>query len=80
MCTDFLSSCNTAGVFLIIRCSPLFEYSENILSFITFIGALTAFLGATTAIVQNDIKRVIAYSTCSQLGYMVFACVTNNFY
>ena len=64
----------TAGVFLIIRCSPLFEYSPTMLSFITFIGALTAFFAATVAVVQNDLKKVIAYSTCSQLGYMVFSC------
>lgn len=57
----------TAGVFLIIRCSPLFEYSEVALNIITVVGAVTALFGATTAIVQNDIKRVIAYSTCSQL-------------
>ena len=64
----------TAGVFLIIKCSPLFEYAPKILIFITFIGALTAFFAATVGLVQNDIKKVIAYSTCSQLGYMVFAC------
>jgi len=64
----------TAGVFLIIRCSYLFEYSPLSLSFITLMGAMTAFFAATTGLFQNDIKRVIAYSTCSQLGYMVFAC------
>jgi len=64
----------TAGVFLIIRCSPLFEYSSNSLLLITIIGSLTAFFAATTGVVQNDIKRVIAYSTCSQLGYMIFSC------
>src|SRR6202161_3476779 len=64
----------TAGVFLIIKCSPLFEYAPKILIFVTFIGALTAFFAATVGLVQNDIKKVIAYSTCSQLGYMVFAC------
>jgi NADH-ubiquinone oxidoreductase chain 5 len=64
----------TAGVFLIIKCSPLFEYVPTILSFITFIGATTAFFSATVGLVQNDIKKVIAYSTCSQLGYMIFAC------
>jgi NADH-ubiquinone oxidoreductase chain 5 len=64
----------TAGVFLIIRCSPLFEYAPAVLSFITFTGAITAFFGATVGVVQNDIKKIIAYSTCSQLGYMVFAC------
>lgn len=64
----------TAGVFLIIRCSPLIEYSSTTLSVITIVGALTAFFASTTGLLQNDIKRVIAYSTCSQLGYMVFAC------
>jgi len=64
----------TAGVFLIIRCSPLFEYSPTMLSIITFMGALTAFFAATAGVVQNDLKKVIAYSTCSQLGYMVFSC------
>jgi len=64
----------TAGVFLIARCSPLFEYAPNALIITTFIGAMTSFFAATTGIVQNDLKRVIAYSTCSQLGYMVFSC------
>lgn len=64
----------TAGVFLIIRCSPLFEAAPNVLVFIAFIGAATAFMAATAGLVQNDLKKVIAYSTCSQLGYMVFAC------
>lgn len=64
----------TAGVFLIIRCSPLFEFSETILIFIMFIGGLTAFFSATVAVTQDDIKKVIAYSTCSQLGYMIFIC------
>src|ERR1700733_14250357 len=64
----------TAGVFLIIKCSPLFEYVPTFLSIITFIGATTAFFSATVGLVQNDIKKVIAYSTCSQLGYMIFAC------
>ena len=64
----------TAGVFLIARCSPLFEFSPTALVFVTCVGSMTAFFAATTALVQNDLKRVIAYSTCSQLGYMVFAC------
>ena len=64
----------TAGVFLVARCSPLFEYAPKTLEFVTVIGALTAFFAATVGLVQNDIKRVIAYSTCSQLGYMFFAC------
>jgi len=64
----------TAGVFLIARCSPLFEYAPNALIVVTVIGAMTCFFAATTGLVQNDLKRVIAYSTCSQLGYMIFAC------
>ena len=63
----------TAGVFMVARMSPLFSLSENALTFITFIGATTAFFAATIGCVQNDIKRVIAYSTCSQLGYMFAA-------
>jgi NADH:ubiquinone oxidoreductase subunit 5 (subunit L)/multisubunit Na+/H+ antiporter MnhA subunit len=57
----------TSGVFLIIRCSPLFEYSEDILLLVTLLGAMTSFFAATIGIVQYDLKRVIAYSTCSQL-------------
>ena len=64
----------TAGVFMIARCSPLFEYAPTALMVVTFTGGMTCFFAATTGLVQNDIKRVIAYSTCSQLGYMVFAC------
>ena len=64
----------TAGVFLVARMSPVFEYAPNTLAFITFIGASTAFFAATVGLCQTDIKRVIAYSTCSQLGYMFFAC------
>lgn len=64
----------TAGVFLVVRCSPLFEQSHITLQVITVVGALTAIFAATVALVQNDIKRIIAYSTCSQLGYMFFAC------
>ena len=63
----------TAGVFLVVRCSPIFEYSETALAFVAIIGMITAFFAASVAIVQNDIKRIIAYSTCSQLGYMFFA-------
>merc|ERR1711937_436207 len=69
----------TAGVFLLARCSPIFEYSPLVLSIITIFGAMTAFFASATALVQNDLKRVIAYSTCSQLGYMVFACGTANY-
>lgn len=64
----------TAGVFLVARCSPLFELSPVALALVTIIGASTAFFAATVAVTQNDIKKVIAYSTCSQLGYMFFAC------
>ena len=64
----------TAGVFMVARCSPLFEYAPIALSVVTFFGATTAIFAATVALTQNDIKRVIAYSTCSQLGYMFFAC------
>ena len=64
----------TAGVFLVARMSPLFEYAPNALAFVTFIGATTCFFAATCGLVQTDIKRIIAYSTCSQLGYMFFAC------
>ena len=63
----------TAGVFMCARLSPLFEFAPDTLAFITFIGATTAFFAATCALTQTDIKRVIAYSTCSQLGYMFFA-------
>jgi NADH-ubiquinone oxidoreductase chain 5 len=64
----------TAGVFLIIRCSAIFEKSPNALFIIAIMGALTAFFAGTVGLVQNDLKRVIAFSTCSQLGFMVFAC------
>ena len=63
----------TAGVFLVARCSPIFEFSPFALTTVTVIGATTAFFAATVGLVQNDIKRVIAYSTCSQLGYMFAA-------
>ena len=63
----------TAGVFLVVRCSPIYEYSELALNIITIVGMSTAFFAATIAIVQTDIKKIIAYSTCSQLGYMFFA-------
>ncbi|MCA1939587.1 MAG: NADH-quinone oxidoreductase subunit L [Caenispirillum bisanense] len=63
----------TAGVFMVTRMSPLFELAPTALMLVTIIGALTAFFAATVGCVQNDIKRVIAYSTCSQLGYMFFA-------
>lgn len=69
----------TAGVFLLIRCSNIIEYSSTALIVIVIVGALTAFFAATVGVVQNDIKKVIAYSTCSQLGYMVFACGISNY-
>ena len=64
----------TAGVFLLIRISPFLEYANFTLVVISILGGLTAFIGASIGLVQNDLKKVIAYSTCSQLGYMVFAC------
>ena len=64
----------TAGVFMVARLSPLFEYSDVALTVVTIVGGSTAIFAATVACTQNDIKRVIAYSTCSQLGYMFFAC------
>lgn len=63
----------TAGVFMVARLSPIFEYSQDALTVVTIVGAITAFFAATVGLVQNDIKRVIAYSTCSQLGYMFVA-------
>jgi len=63
----------TAGVFLVVRCSPIFEYSQIALNTVTIVGLATAFFAATVALVQNDIKKIVAYSTCSQLGYMFFA-------
>ena len=63
----------TAGVFLVVRCSPIYEYSPLALNIITIVGMSTAFFAATVALVQDDIKKIIAYSTCSQLGYMFFA-------
>ena len=64
----------TAGVFLVIRCSPLFEYAPKALLFVILIGITTAFFAATIGLVQNDLKKVIAFSTTSQLGYMIFIC------
>ena len=63
----------TAGVFLVVRCSPIFEYSQFALNLTTIVGMITAIFAASVAIVQNDIKKIVAYSTCSQLGYMFFA-------
>ena len=64
----------TAGVFLIIRLSPLFEKVPSILVIIILVGSITAFFSSTIGLTQNDFKKVIAYSTCSQLGYMVLIC------
>jgi len=64
----------TAGVFLLIRSSPFFEQAPFALMVVTIVGSLTVLLAATIGVVQNDLKKVIAYSTCSQLGYMVVAC------
>lgn len=69
----------TAGVFLIIRCSPIFEYSSDILLLIALIGSLTAFFASVIGLFQHDLKKVIAYSTCSQLGYMIFACGASSY-
>ncbi len=69
----------TAGVFVILRSSPILEYSNFSLLIITIIGSLTAFMAATIGVVQNDLKKVIAYSTCSQLGYMILACGLSNY-
>ena len=63
----------TAGVFLVVKCSPLFEYSQTALNLVTIVGMITAIFAASVALVQNDIKKIVAYSTCSQLGYMFFA-------
>jgi Proton-conducting membrane transporter len=69
----------TAGVFLITRCSPIYEHISSVLKYIIILGALTSFFAATTGLLQNDLKRVVAYSTCSQLGYMIFACGLSNY-
>ena len=69
----------TAGVFLVIRCSPLFDYANNILFLISLIGGLTALFSAMIGVFQYDIKKIIAYSTCSQLGYMFFSCGLSNY-
>jgi len=64
----------TAGVFLIIRMSPFFENTPSVLLLVVLLGSLTAFFTSTIGLAQNDLKKVIAYSTCSQLGYMVMIC------
>jgi len=69
----------TAGIFLILRCSVIFEYSETVLALMAIWGGLTAFFCAFISLFQEDIKKIIAYSTCSQLGYMFFACGVSNY-
>nr|YP_010890116.1 NADH dehydrogenase subunit 5 [Agalma clausi]WJJ70152.1 NADH dehydrogenase subunit 5 [Agalma clausi] len=70
----------TAGVFLLIRISPILESTPLILLIVIFLGALTAFMSGTIGLVQSDLKKVIAYSTCSQLGYMVMICGFSHYY
>jgi NADH-ubiquinone oxidoreductase chain 5 len=69
----------TAGVFLLLRIVHILKYNENSLLLISFLGGITAIVAATIGLFQNDIKKVIAYSTCSQLGYMVLSCGLSNF-
>jgi len=69
----------TAGIFIVIRCSYLFEASPKILFLISFVGALTAFFASCIGFFQYDLKRIIAFSTCSQLGYMFFCCGLSNY-
>lgn len=69
----------TAGVFLLARCSHLFEFAPTTLIIVCLIGSFTSFFAASVGLVQNDLKKVIAYSTCSQLGYMIFACGLSNY-
>jgi NADH-ubiquinone oxidoreductase chain 5 len=68
-----------SGVFLIIRCSIVFENSQSALMLVSVIGSITCFFAASVGLFQNDLKRVIAYSTCSQLGYMVFVAGLSNY-
>jgi NADH-ubiquinone oxidoreductase chain 5 len=70
----------TAGIFLVLRMSTFFEYTKLILNLLLFIGSLTAFMSGTIGVVQYDIKKVIAYSTCSQLGFMLLACGLSNYF
>jgi proton-translocating NADH-quinone oxidoreductase chain L len=70
----------TAGVFLLARCSFIYEHVGKVLEFITVLGAVTAIFASSVGLVQNDMKRVIAYSTCSQLGYMTFACGLSSYF
>jgi NADH:ubiquinone oxidoreductase subunit 5 (subunit L)/multisubunit Na+/H+ antiporter MnhA subunit len=70
----------TAGVFLVIRCSIIFEYSEFTLLLLLLFGAITSVFAGVVALFQFDLKKIIAYSTCSQLGYMFFSCGLSNYY
>jgi len=69
----------TAGVFLIIRASLIFEYSSKVLILLIIFGTITALFSSMIAVFQYDIKKIIAYSTCSQLGYMFFSCGLSNY-
>ena len=69
----------TAGVFLVIRSSFLFEYANIMLVFVSLIGSLTCFFSSIVGVFQFDIKKIVAYSTCSQLGYMFFSCGVSNY-
>jgi NADH-ubiquinone oxidoreductase chain 5 len=69
----------TAGVFILIKSAPLYQYNYTFLCFIAFVGALTALFSAIVACYQNDIKKIVAYSTCSQLGFMIAACGLVNY-
>jgi NADH-quinone oxidoreductase subunit L len=70
----------TAGVFLVIRSSIFFEYSDGVLNLLCIFGAITALFSGMVATFQYDMKRIIAYSTCSQLGYMFFSCGLSNYF
>jgi NADH-ubiquinone oxidoreductase chain 5 len=69
----------TAGVFLLLRSVHILKYDVNSLLVVSFLGGITSFIAATIGLFQNDIKKIIAYSTCSQLGYMVLSCGLNNY-
>ena len=80
ICIIHAATMVTAGVFLIIRSSIFFEYSDNILNLLCIFGSITALFSGLVATFQYDIKRIIAYSTCSQLGYMFFSCGLSNYH
>jgi len=69
----------TAGLYLILRSSPIIEYGSTTLIVITWVGAITSLFAASTGLIQNNIKRVIAYSTCTQIGYLFRACVLSQY-